>query len=253
MRIDTVSIFPEMFSAVYHGVVGRAIQNNILQLQNWNPRDYCEDAYAMVDDHPYGGGPGMLMMIKPLCAALRAAKTQQQGSSKTIYMSPQGRCLNQQAVNRLAQYDGLVLLAGRYEGVDERLIELEIDEEWSIGDYVISGGELAVMILIDAIARQHEGVLGEQQSAKQDSFMHGLLDYPHYTRPADFEGSTVPDVLLSGHHQEIQHWRLKQSLIRTFERRPDLFKQYLLNDEEQAIIENYLAKHDNYSTKETSK
>ena len=240
MRIDTVSIFPEMFAAMQTGVVGRAIQNNILQLQNWNPRDYSEDAHARVDDRPYGGGPGMLMMAQPLRAVLREAKAKQQGSYKTIYMSPQGHRLNQQTINRLAQYDGLVLLAGRYEGVDERLIELEIDEEWSIGDYVTSGGELATMILIDAVARQCEGVLGEQESAKQDSFMRGLLDCPHYTRPANFEGLSVPDVLLSGNHQQIRYWRLQQSLIRTFERRPDLFEQYVLNDEEQYIISDYL-------------
>ena len=242
MKIDTVSIFPEMFSALQSGVVGRAIQSNILQLQNWNPRDYSKGTHATVDDRPYGGGPGMVMMAQPLCAALRDAKVQRQDSYKTIYMSPQGRCLNQQAVNHLAQCDGLILIAGRYEGVDERLIELEVDEEWSLGDYVISGGELAVMVLIDAIARQYEGVLGEQESAKQDSFMGGLLDCPHYTRPVDFEGMQVPDVLLSGNHKAIQHWRLEQSLIRTLRRRPDLFKQYRLNSEEQAIIDDYLAK-----------
>ena len=186
MRIDTVSIFPEMFDALQSGVVGRAIQSGTLQLQNWNPRDYSDDAHATVDDRPYGGGPGMVMMAKPLCLALRDAKAQQQGSYKAIYMSPQGGCLDQQTINRLAQYDGLVLLAGRYEGVDERLIELEINEEWSIGDYVISGGELAIMVLIDAIARQYEGVLGEQESAEQDSFMRGLLDCPHYTRSCRF-------------------------------------------------------------------
>ena len=242
-----------MFCALQSGVVGRAIQNNILQLQNWNPRDYSEDTYAAIDDRPYGGGPGMLMMAKPLRAAVQDAKAKQLGSYKTIYMSPQGHRLNQQTVNRLAQYDGLVLLAGRYEGVDERLIELEIDEEWSLGDYVISGGELAVMILIDAIARQHDGVLGKQQSAKQDSFMQGLLDCPHYTRPAEFDGLQVPEVLLSGNHQQIRHWRLQQSLIRTFERRPDLFEQYVLNDEEQAIINDYLTKQNYHSKKETSK
>ena len=246
MRIDTISIFPEMFSALHSGVVGRAIQSGIMQLQNWNPRDYCNDTHATVDDRPYGGGPGMVMMAQPLCCALRDAKAQQRSSYKTIYMSPQGCRLDQQTVNRLAQYDGLVLLTGRYEGIDERLIEMEIDEEWSIGDYVISGGELAIMVLIDAIARQREGVLGEQESAKQDSFMRGLLDCPHYTRPADFEGLQVPDVLLSGNHEAIRHWRLEQSLIRTLQRRPDLFKQYTLNDEEQAIIKDYLVKQDNH-------
>ena len=248
MRIDTVSIFPEMFDALQSGVVGRAIQSDTLQLQNWNPRDYSNNTHATVDDRPYGGGPGMVMMAQPLCLALRNAKAQQCGSYKAIYMSPQGHCLDQQTVNRLAQYDGLVLLAGRYEGVDERLIELEIDEEWSIGDYVISGGELAIMVLIDAIARQYEGVLGEQESAEQDSFMHGLLDCPHYTRPADFEGSQVPSVLLSGNHQAIRHWRLEQSLVRTLERRPDLFKRYTLNNEEQAIIDDYLAKQNHNET-----
>lgn len=252
MRIDTISIFAEMFSALQSGVVGRAIQDGILQLQNWNPRDYSEDAYATVDDRPYGGGPGMVMMAPPLRAALCDAKAQQQGSYKTIYLSPQGRRLNQPTINRLAQYDGLVLLAGRYEGVDERLIESEIDEEWSIGDYVISGGELAVMVLIDAIARQREGVLGEQESVRQDSFMNGLLDCPHYTRPADFQGLRVPEVLLSGNHRLIRRWRLEQSLIRTLRRRPDLFAQYTLNEEEQAIIDDYLATLDNHSEKQAN-
>ena len=246
MRIDTISIFPEMFAALQSGVVGHAIERGILQLHNWNSRDYSRDAHATVDDRPYGGGPGMVMMAQPLCEALRDAKAQQRGSYKAIYMSPQGRRLEQQTINRLAQCDGLVLLAGRYEGVDERLIELEIDEEWSIGDYVISGGELAIMVLIDAIARQREGVLGEQESAKQDSFMRGLLDCPHYTRPADFEGLQVPDVLLSGNHSAVRHWRLERSLIRTMQRRPDLFAQYIPNDEEQAIIDAYLAQQDNH-------
>ena len=247
MRIDTISIFPEMFGALQSGVVGRAIDNGILQLNNWNPRNYSDGVHATVDARPYGGGPGMVMMAKPLCSALRNAKAKQQGSYKTIYMSPQGRCLKQQTINRLAKYDGLVLLAGRYEGVDERLIELEVDEEWSIGDYVISGGELAIMVLIDAVARQYEGVLGEQESAIQDSFMRGLLDYPHYTRPADFEGLQVPEVLLNGNHHLIRHWRLKQSLIRTLQRRPDLFERYTLNDEEQAIMNDYLAEQNNHA------
>jgi len=236
-----------MFVALHSGVVGRAIQNGIMQLQNWNPRDYSDDAHATVDDRPYGGGPGMVMMAPPLSAALQDAKAQQQGVYKTLYMSPQGACLNQQAVNRFAQYDGLVLLAGRYEGADERLIELEIDEEWSLGDYVISGGELAIMVLVDAVARQRAGVLGEPQSADQDSFMDGLLDCPHYTRPPTFRGLAVPQVLLSGHHAAIRRWRLQQSLIRTLQRRPDLFSQRALNAEEQAIIDAYWASPSSHS------
>ena len=232
-----------MFCALQSGVVGRALDNRLLQVHNWNPRDYAVD--TQVDARPYGGGPGMVLMAPPLRAALRAAKAQQSGRYKTLYLSPQGACLNQRDINRFAQYDGLVLLAGRYEGVDERLIELEIDEEWSLGDYVISGGELAVMVLIDAVARQRTGVLGEPQSAGQDSFMNGLLDYPHYTRPAHFQGLLVPSVLLSGDHEAIRRWRLTQSLIRTCKRRPDLFQKYVLNDEEQAIM--------NTEQKETAK
>lgn len=251
MRIDTVSIFPEMFCALRGSVVGRAIDNGLLQIQNWNPRDYTEDTHAAVDDRPYGGGPGMVMMAPPLKAALCAAKAQQSGRYRTLYMSPQGARLNQQEINRLAQYEGLVLLAGRYEGIDERLIELEVDEEWSLGDYVISGGELALMVLIDAVARQCDGVLGEQQSAQQDSFMVGLLDYPHYTRPANFEDLSVPPVLLSGDHEAIRRWRLAQSLIRTRQRRPDLFQRYVLNEEEQAIMDTLA--EDNSLQKEAMK
>ena len=240
MRIDVVTVFPEMIeSFVRHGVLGRAIQRKLLTVSTWNPRDFTEDKHATVDDRPYGGGPGMLMMVKPLRKSLRSAKSQQRGNFRTIYLSPQGRVLDQHSINRLATLDGLVLLSGRYKGVDERLIDLEIDAEWSLGDYVISGGEPAAMVLIDAVARQREGVLGDEDSAKVDSFMTGLLDCPHYTRPVEYEGRTVPDVLLGGNHEAIRRWRLKQSLGRTLCRRRDLLRRRSFSKEERELIVEY--------------
>lgn len=229
MNIALVTIFPEMLAAVTHyGVTGRAVKRGQIRIQGFNPRDFTEDRHRTVDDRPYGGGPGMVMMAGPLQKAVARARIwiSEQGTgaapAKVIYLSPQGRRLDQSGVVYLQNLRNLILVAGRYEGVDERFIQAEVDEEWSIGDYVLSGGELPAMVLIDAVVRLEPGVLGDTESAVQDSFSEGLLDYPHYTRPEVYEGAAVPDVLLSGHHEEIAKWRHRQSLERTAERRPDL-------------------------------
>lgn len=236
-----VTLFPEMFNAISeHGVVGRAIQNGVLSLETWNPRDFARDRHRTVDDRPYGGGPGMLMKMQPLQEAIQAAKKVGGDGVRTVYLSPQGARLNHHKVKQLAAYDRLICVAGRYEGVDERLIESEIDEEISVGDYVLSGGELASMVLVDAVARTVPGVLGHSQSAEQDSFVDGLLDCPHYTRPESFENKFVPDVLLSGDHERIRRWRLKQSLGRTWLRRPDLLAAVELNSEQQALLQEFM-------------
>lgn len=239
MRIDVVSIFPEIFQAISgYGITGRAIRNGLLTLQAWNPRDFSEDKHRSVDDRPYGGGPGMVMCVGPLArtiAAARAGRT----TTRVSYLSPQGRRLDQAGVVELAARDGLLLIAGRYEGVDERLLETLVDEEWSIGDYVLSGGELAAMVVIDAVARRIPGALGDEDSALQDSFAAGLLDFPHYTRPEIYEGRPVPAVLLSGDHAEIDRWRLKQALGRTWLRRPDLLALRQLSADERALLDEF--------------
>jgi tRNA (guanine37-N1)-methyltransferase len=220
-----------MFTAVTdYGISSRAISNGLLTLQCWNPRSFTHDKHQTVDSRPYGGGPGMVMMIEPLRAALQAARSQLP-NAKVVYLSPQGRTLDQDAVKSFATRDELILLCGRYEGIDERLLQLEVDEEWSVGDYVLSGGELPAMVLVDAVIRLLPGALGHEQSAEQDSFNEGLLDCPHYTRPDLYEGMAVPPVLLSGHHAEIKRWRLQQSLQRTRERRPDLYARQQSGDE----------------------
>lgn len=239
MRLDVISIFPAMFEAITgYGIPGRAIKKGLLRLRAWNPRDYATDPYRSVDDRPYGGGPGMVMRAEPLAKAIAAARAEQP-QAKVIYLSPQGRKLDHAAVKELAQRDGLILLAGRYEGVDERLLESAVDEEWSIGDYVLSGGELPAMVLIEAIARQLPGALGDEDSAAQDSFAAGLLDCPHYTRPEVYEGKRVPEVLLSGDHERIRRWRLKQMLGRTWLRRPDLLARLELTDEQRQLLEEF--------------
>lgn len=224
MNIYLISLFPELIQqATSFGVLGRAIKQQQLTLKCFNPRDYTEDKHRTVDDRPYGGGPGMLMKVEPLYKAIMAAREAAGNTVKVIYLSPQGQQLNQQLlVNTTAAGNDLILIAGRYEGIDERIIKLLVDEEWSIGDYVISGGEFAALVVIDAITRLIPGVLGDDDSALQDSFMQGLLDYPHYTRPEEINGQIVPQVLLSGDHKAIQDWRLKQALGRTWLRRPDL-------------------------------
>lgn len=233
-----------MFRALTeHGVSGRAVKQERVSVQCWNPRDFAHDNYQTVDDRPYGGGPGMLMMIQPLRDAIHAAKAAAGEGAKVIYMSPQGRKLDQRGALELVQNDKLILVAGRYEGIDERLIGAEIDEEWSIGDFVLSGGELAAMTLMDAVIRLVPGVLGHNQSAQQDSFMDGLLDCPHYTRPEVYEGQAVPEVLLSGNHEKIRQWRLKQSLGRTWQRRPDLLEALELTNEQQRLLTEYLREH----------
>lgn len=207
-RYTYVSLFPQMFSALSgEGVVGRAVQEGLIELSFFNPRDYAYDKHKTVDDRPYGGGPGMLMKVQPLEDAILAAKSQAKAGTKVIYLSPQGRQLNQQGVEYLASQEELIFVAGRYEGIDERLLVNQIDEEWSIGDYVLSGGELAAMVITDSIARLVPGVLGHRASAVEDSFAQGLLDCPHYTRPEVINGQAVPQVLLSGHHAAIDTWR----------------------------------------------
>lgn len=239
MRIDVISLFPPMFEAVsQYGITSRAVKNGLLTLRVWNPRDYTEDKHRSVDDRPYGGGPGMVMMIEPLRRAIAAARQEQPGA-KVIYLSPQGRQLDHAAVLELSRREGMILLAGRYEGIDERLLEMEVDEEWSLGDYVLSGGELAAMVLIDAVTRQLPGALGDEDSAQQDSFVEGLLDCEHYTRPEEYAGQKVPEVLLSGDHEKIRRWRLKRSLGRTWLRRPDLLERLTLNNEQKQLLEEF--------------
>jgi len=244
MWIGVVSLFPEMFRAISeNGVTGRAIKNNLLSIQCWNPRDFTKDKHRTVDDRPYGGGPGMLMMVQPLRDAISAAKEAAFAAghkAKVIYLSPQGQRLDHCGAQSLSDSQALILVAGRYEGIDERVIESLVDEEWSVGDYVLSGGELPAMILMDAVVRFVPGVLGHAQSAEQDSFAQGLLDCPHYTRPEVLDGKQVPSVLLSGDHEKIRLWRLKQSLLRTRQRRPDLLnnliKNLALTDEQAKLL-----------------
>nr|CBA73565.1 tRNA (guanine-N1)-methyltransferase [Arsenophonus nasoniae] len=240
MWIGIISLFPEMFRAITeYGVIGRAVKNGLLNIQCWDPRDYTHDRHRTVDDRPYGGGPGMLMMVQPLRDAIHAAKSEIGEDVKVIYLSPQGRKLNQQGVCQLTANKKLILVCGRYEGIDERIIETEIDEEWSIGDYVLSGGELPAMVMIDSISRFIPGVLGHHASAEEDSFMTGLLDCPHYTRPEVLEGMEVPRVLLSGNHAEIERWRRKQSLGRTWLRRPELLTSLALTDEQRMLLAEF--------------
>ena len=237
MRIDVVTLFPEFIqTAAGIGVVGRARERGLLAVHAWNPRDYATDAYRRVDERVFGGGPGMVMLIDPLRAALKAARTAAPESAKTIYLSPQGARLDQAKVAELARRERLILLSGRYEGVDERLLQHEVDEELSIGDYVLSGGELAAAVVIDAIGRLQEGALNDAQSAEQDSFSDGLLDCPHYTRPERHELGAVPEVLTSGDHAAIRRWRRKQSLGRTWQRRPEMLAKLSLNREDQKLL-----------------
>ena len=239
MRFDVVTLLPEMFEAARLGVTGRAFERGQAQLRLWNPRDYTHDVHRTVDDRPYGGGPGMVMKVEPLRAAILDAKRAAPGS-RVAYLSPQGRRFDQQAAAELAGRDGMILVAGRYEGIDERIIARCVDEEWSIGDYVLSGGELAAMVVMDAVIRLLPGVLGHEDSAAQDSYMAGLLDCPHYTRPEEIDGLRVPGVLLSGNHEEIRRWRLKQALARTWERRPDLLAHRELTGEERKLLDEFL-------------
>ncbi|MBC3616793.1 tRNA (guanosine(37)-N1)-methyltransferase TrmD [Vibrio metschnikovii] len=241
MWVGIISLFPEMFRSVTDfGVIGQAVKKGLLSVQSWNPRDFAHDKRHTVDDKPYGGGPGMLMMVQPLRDAIHAAKAAAPGKTKVIYLSPQGRKLDQQGVEELAKNDNLLLICGRYEGIDERVIQSEVDEEWSIGDFVMTGGEIPAMTLIDTVSRFIPGVLGDFASAEEDSFANGLLDCPHYTRPEVLDGKTVPAVLMSGNHQEIRRWRLKQSLGRTWLRRPELLENLALTDEQEQLLAEYI-------------
>ena len=241
MHLGVITLFPDMVSTIAEfGVVGRAQRNALVALDIENPRDHTSDVHRTVDDRPYGGGPGMVMKYAPLSGALAAARERSPEGSPVVYLSPQGRVFDQATAKRYAGLPGLILLAGRYEGIDERFIESHVDEELSIGDFVLSGGEVAAMAVIDAVVRLLPGVLGDDESAEQDSFMEGLLDCPHFTRPEEIEGRKVPDVLLSGDHAQIARWRLKQALGRTFERRPDLVAKLELSAEQQALLDEYL-------------
>ncbi|NMH59450.1 tRNA (guanosine(37)-N1)-methyltransferase TrmD [Alteromonas ponticola] len=235
-----VSLFPDMFAPFsQQGVVGRAVKSGKIAIDHFNPRDFTHDRHRTVDDRPYGGGPGMLMMVKPLTDAISAAKQAGGEQSKVIYLSPQGKPLDQAGVKTLASNDRMILVCGRYEGIDERVIENQVDEEWSIGDYVLSGGELPALVLMDAVARLVPGVLGHHASAIEDSFAEGLLDCPHYTRPEVLDGKAVPPVLLSGDHEKIRQWRLMQSLGRTWQRRPELLNHLALTEEQQRLLNEF--------------
>ena len=241
MRIGVISLFPEMVSTIAeYGVVGRAQRRELIALLVENPRDFTDDAHRTVDDRPYGGGPGMVMKYEPLAAAVQAAREKLPQGCPVIYLSPQGKVFDQAIARRFAKLPGMVLLAGRYEGIDERFIDSQVDEEISLGDFVLSGGEIAAMAVIDAVVRLLPGVLGDDESAAQDSFMDGLLDYPHYTRPEKVVDGVVPEVLLSGDHARIARWRRKQALGRSFLRRPDLIEKLDLNDEQQALLDEFL-------------
>jgi len=243
MKIGVVTLFPEMFDAVVdYGITSRAVDQNLVSVQCWNPRTFTHDRHQTVDDRPYGGGPGMVMKVEPLRDAIRAAKAELP-LAKVIYLSPQGRPLDQRGVVELSTREQMILVAGRYEGIDERLIGTEIDEEWSLGDYILSGGELAAMVMIDAVTRLLPGALGHEQSAQQDSFTEGLLDCPHYTRPEVYEGQRVPEVLLSGNHELIRRWRLQQAVGRTWLRRPDLLKDLVPNKERDRLLAEFVAAH----------
>ncbi|HIO91472.1 MAG TPA: tRNA (guanosine(37)-N1)-methyltransferase TrmD [Leucothrix mucor] len=244
MRFDVITLFPELVQAVASsGVVGRAADVNLIDLHCWNPRDYTKDVHRTVDDRPYGGGPGMVMKPDCLLAAIddvKAKNKDQDIATKVVYLSPQGKTLNQTALKKMSHEEGLILLCGRYEGVDERIIELGVDEEWSLGDYVLSGGELGAMVMIDAITRLLPNVLGHKESAEQDSFSDGLLDCPHYTRPEAFSGKKVPSVLKSGDHKRIAQWRRRQALGRTAQRRPELLENRILSVEDQKLLRDFL-------------
>ena len=241
MQFSVITLFPEMFAAIAeYGVVGRAIDNNIVSLRCVNPREFTSDAHRTVDDRPYGGGPGMVMKFEPLSAAIDKARETMPAGTRVICMSPQGVPFDQAAAQRLTALPGVILLAGRYEGIDERLIEAQVDEEISLGDYVLSGGEIAAMAVIDATARLLPGVLGDDESALQDSFSDGLLDFPHYTRPEMVDGRRVPEVLLSGDHAKIRRWRMQQAIGRSYRRRPGLVEKLELDVEQKQLLAEYL-------------
>lgn len=243
MYFDIITIFPEMFAALNYGIPTRAQKSGLIQVKCWDLREFSDNSYRRVDERPFGGGPGMVMMYEPLKKAIAAAKAASSAKPKVVHLTPQGRPLQQKYLQEVvadASMQHLIFLSGRYEGIDERLIEDEVDLEWSLGDYVLSGGELAAMVIIDALTRLLPGALGEDASAEQDSFMNGLLDYPHYTRPPEAAGKAVPEVLLSGDHAKIARWRLKQSLGRTWLRRPDLLEKRELTKDEKLLLDEFI-------------
>ncbi len=243
MKIGVITLFPEMFSAVTeYGISGRAFRHEVMSVTYYNPREFALDKHRTVDAKPFGGGPGMLMKSEPLVAAIKAAKNQLPGA-KVIYLSPQGRPLDNEAVRQIAQREQIVLVCGRYQGIDQRVIDAEIDEEWSLGDFVLSGGEIPAMALIDSVSRFQPGALGDAASADEDSFSEGLLHCPEYTRPADFEGVAVPNELLDGNHEAIRIWRLKHSLGATWLKRPDLLERLSLTVEQQKLLEEFKKEH----------
>jgi tRNA (guanine37-N1)-methyltransferase len=240
LELGVISIFPEMFDCLKYGVIGKAFEKKLARLQIWNLRDWAVSAYGHVDDRPYGGGPGMVMMYEPLHQAIQHAKAAMPAGSKTIYLSPQGKPVTQEMLKHFSDsLQSIIFVAGRYEGIDERLFHQDIDEEWSLGDFVISGGELAAMTFIDAMVRLIPGVLNDERSHVEDSFVNGLLDHPHYTRPAEIDGLDVPEVLLSGSHQAIARWRRQQALGKTWLKRPDLLKKLTLSIEDQLLLTEF--------------
>ena len=244
IRFDVVTLFPEIFRAVTEsGITSRALQRGLWRLETWNPRDFTTNNYRTVDDRPFGGGPGMVMLAEPIERTLDAVKSSG-GGGRVVYLSPQGRKLEHRRVMEMACEKSITLLCGRYEGVDERLLERRVDEELSIGDFVLSGGEVAALAVIDAVVRQLPGALGDESSAAQESFAGGLLDCPHYTRPEEYSGLKVPEVLMSGHHENIRRWRLKQALGRTWLRRPELIAARRLTDEEAKLLEEFRQEHE---------
>ncbi len=252
IQFDVVTLFPPMFDAIsQYGITSRALENKLCDLNLWNPRDYTTDNHRTVDDRPYGGGPGMVMLAEPLEQAIEAAKARQQAAGvakpKVVHLSPSGKPLTHDDVMALSQEQGLVLLASRYEGVDQRLLDRMVDAEYSIGDYVLSGGELPAMVLMDAIIRQLPGALGDADSAAEDSFVNGLLDCPHYTRPEEYKGEKVPEVLLSGNHAKIKQWRLKTALQRTRDQRPDLLADRSLSKEESRLLKEIEQEQDSHN------
>ncbi len=252
IQFDVVTLFPPMFDAIsQYGITSRALENKLCDLNLWNPRDYTTDNHRTVDDRPYGGGPGMVMLAEPLEQAIEAAKARQQAAGvakpKVVHLSPSGKPLTHDDVMALSQEQGLILLASRYEGVDQRLLDRMVDAEYSIGDYVLSGGELPAMVLMDAIIRQLPGALGDADSAAEDSFVNGLLDCPHYTRPEEYKGEKVPEVLLSGNHAKIKQWRLKMALQRTRDQRPDLLADRSLSKEESRLLKEIEQEQDSHN------
>lgn len=240
LHLGVITIMPEIFASMHYGVTGRAIEQDLVNIALWNPRDWATTTHRQIDDKPYGGGPGMVMMYGPLHDAIQCARQQLPVTCKTVYLSPQGRVIRQKDLTRVAEEkQPLLFVAGRYEGIDERVIMHDVDEEWSLGDFVLSGGELAALVFIDAITRLLPGCLGHEQSALEDSFMHGILDYPHYTRPATVHEAAVPSVLMAGNHRDIARWRRKQALGKTWIKRPDLLTQVNLSENDKLLLEEF--------------